>query len=150
LISFFDEDQKSDLFNDFLEQIIDQKQYDFYMPTVILSEIFKHFYALVNSKFIADKVLNQMQSFIQSNFIIVPLDIEEAIISANIKNSYSTSQRPLSYNDCFIAATAKILNADLITDDGEFFVNDTIKDTSRIEGLKVFSSKKFLQNETTV
>lgn len=106
--------------------LIDEEAIDGIISVVTISEIIKHLRDLEESGATSKSSIIEILESIEDNFYVVPLEYDIARDAGELKHRYSSKKRPLSYNDAFIASTAKFLNALLITCDGEFYKDSVV------------------------
>jgi len=123
--------------------LLDNEIIDGFISVVTIAELTKHLRDLEKNGVIVRQSINEIMESVEDNLVIIPLEYDIANEAGEIKSKYSSKRQPLSYNDSFIASTAKALNAPLITCDGEFFKDKANKLHSRIDEIKVLLPRDF-------
>jgi len=124
--------------------LLDEEAIEGFISVVTIAEIIKHLSDLEESGTVSNSSITEIMESIEDNFFIIPLEHEIAREAGIIKHKSSSKKRPLSYNDAFIASTAKSLTAPLITCDGEFFMDRLHKLNSRIEEIHILTPDDFM------
>jgi|GEM_PF-6662625 len=117
--------------------LLDKEVIEGFVSVVTIAEIIKHLRDLEKTEAALKNSITKIFESIEDNLIIWPLEYDTAREAGELKSKYSSKRRSLSYNDAFIASTAKVLNAPLITCDGEFFDDQVKKLHSRINEIEV-------------
>jgi predicted nucleic acid-binding protein len=123
--------------------LLDKEVIEGFVSVVTITEIIKHLRDLEKFGAISNNSIEDILESIEDNFVILSVEYDIANDAGELKSKYSTKLRPLSYNDAFIASTAKSLNLTLITCDGEFFKERVHKLHSRIDEIEILTPESF-------